>query len=102
MAVMRIFRIFRQICNKVWNPSEIESLRDDVVVSLTLVEMHFRLSFFNIMTHLLYHLVDELDLCGPMATKWMYSIERYMKTLKTYVWNMARLEGSMVEKYIRT
>jgi hypothetical protein len=53
------------------------------------------------MTHLLYHLVDELNLCGPMATKWMYLVERYMKTLKTYVQNMARLEGFMAKGYIR-
>jgi hypothetical protein len=82
---MRIFRILKQICNKVWNPSEIESLGNDVVVSLALVEMYFPPSFFNIMTHLLYHLVDELNLCGPVATRWMYPIERYMKTLKTCV-----------------
>jgi hypothetical protein len=31
----------------------------------------------------------------------MYSVERYMKTLKTYVKNMARPAGSMVERYIR-
>jgi hypothetical protein len=29
----------------------------------------------------------------------MYPMERYMKSLKTYVQNMARLEGSMVECY---
>ncbi len=53
------------------------------------------------MTHLLYHLVDVLDLCGPVAIRWMYPIERYMKTLKTYVRNMARPKGSMAERYIR-
>jgi hypothetical protein len=26
-------------------------------------------------------------------------MERYMKSLKTYVWNMARFEGSMVKGY---
>jgi hypothetical protein len=36
-----------------------------------------------------------------MAIRWMYPIEKYMKTLKTYVWNMARPEGSMVERYIK-
>jgi hypothetical protein len=67
-----------------------------------LVEMHFPSSFFDIMTHLLYHIVDELDLCGPVSTRWIYPMERYMKTLKTYVHNnMVRPEGSMVEGYIR-
>jgi hypothetical protein len=29
----------------------------------------------------------------------MYPMERYMKSLKIYVWNMPRLKGSMVEGY---
>jgi len=45
--------------------------------------------------------VDELNLCGPMATRWMYPVKRYMKTLMTYVRNMARLEGFMAKGYIR-
>ncbi len=52
------------------------------------------------MTHLLYHLVDELDVCGLIAIRWMYPIERYMKTLKLYVRNMAQLQTSMVKGYI--
>ncbi len=64
------------------------------------MEMHFPPSFFDIMTHLLYHLVDELDLSGPMVIKWMYLFQRYMKTLKSYVQNMARFKESMVERYI--
>jgi hypothetical protein len=51
-------------------------LRNDVAISLALMEMHFPPSFFDIMKHLLYHLVDELDICGPIAIKWMYHIER--------------------------
>jgi hypothetical protein len=31
----------------------------------------------------------------------MYPVKWYMKTLKTYVHNMARPKGSMVEGYIR-
>jgi hypothetical protein len=71
-----------------------------VVVSLSLLEMHFPSSFFDILTHLIYHLVDELNFCGPIATIWMYPIERYIKMLKQYVRNMARLEASMIERYI--
>jgi hypothetical protein len=63
--------------------------------------MEFPPSFFDIMTHLPYHLVQELDLCGPVSTRWMYPMERYMKTLKGYVRNMARLEASMVEGYLK-
>ncbi len=100
--MMKIYRIFRWICNKVWNPSEIESFKTYVEVNLALVGMHFPPLFFNIATHLLYHLADELDLCGLVGTRWMYPIERYMRNLKIYVPNMARLEGySMAKRYIR-
>jgi hypothetical protein len=97
MVVMRIFKIFRWICNKVWNLVEIDSLWVNVAINLASVQIHFPISFFNIMIHLLYHLVDELDLCGPVATRWMYLMEWYMKTLKTYMRNMARPKGSMAE-----
>jgi hypothetical protein len=53
------------------------------------------------MTHLVYHLVEELDLCGLVSTRWMYPVVRYMKTLKHYVWNMARPEASMAEGYVK-
>jgi hypothetical protein len=101
LAVMRICKVFRRICNKVYNPLEIEGLRVDVARSMALLEMHFPPSFFDIMTHLVYHLVEELDLCGPVSTRWMYPVERYMKTLKHYVRNMARPEASMAEGYVK-
>jgi hypothetical protein len=85
MAIMRVSKVFRRICSKVWDPFEIHSLWNDVATSLILMEMHFPPSFFDIMTHILCDLVDELDICGPIATRWMYPIERYMKTLKFYV-----------------
>ena len=101
MAVMRISRVFRKIFGSVWNPMEIDALQADVARSMALLELHFPPSFFYIMTHLVYHLVDELDLCGPVSSRWMYPIERYMKTLKEYVRNMARPEACMAEGYVR-
>jgi len=54
---------------------------------------------FDVMTHLIIHLVEELDLCGPVHTRWMYPIERYMKAVKGYTRNMTRPEGSMTTWY---
>jgi hypothetical protein len=73
----------------------------DVAKSMALLEMEFPPSFFDIMTHLPYHLVQELDLYGLVSIRWMYPVERYMKTLKGYVWKMARLEASMAEGYVK-
>jgi hypothetical protein len=101
MAIMRMCKVFRRLCTKVYNPAEFQSLEVDVAENLALVKMHFPPSFFNIMTHLPYHLVQELDLCGPVSTRWMYPVDRYMKNLKTYVRNVARLEASMAEGYLK-
>ena len=101
MAVMRMSKVFRRICTKVYNPAEFESLEAEVAKTMSLLEMEFPPSFFDIMTHLPYHLVQELDLCGPVSARWMYPIERYMKTLKNHVRNMARPEACMVEGYLK-
>jgi hypothetical protein len=94
-------KVFRRICTKVYDPSEFQSLQLDVAESMALLEMEFPPSFFDIMTHLPYHIVEELDMCGPVTTRWMYPVERYMKTLKNYVRNMARPKASMAEGYVK-
>jgi hypothetical protein len=101
LAVMRMCKVFRRICTKVYNPAEFDSLEADVAESMALLEMQFPPLFFDIMTHLPYHLVQELDMCSPVSSRWMYPIERYMKTLKAYIRNMARPEASMVEGYLK-
>ena len=96
-----MYKIFCCICTKVYNPADFESLQVDVTKNMALLEMELPPSFFDIMTHVLYHLVQELVLCGLVSTQWMYPIERYMKTLKGYICNMARSEASMAEGYVK-
>jgi hypothetical protein len=75
-------------------------LKKDVAITLALLEQKFPPSFFDIMKHLLIHMVEELELCGLVHTHWMYLVEHYLKTLKRFVRNRARPEGSMVESYV--
>jgi hypothetical protein len=65
------------------------TLRENVAITMCLLEMIMPLSFFDIMVHLILHLVDELDMCGLVHTRWMYCVELLNKILKMYVWNMA-------------
>jgi hypothetical protein len=53
----------------------------------------------DIMSHLMIHLVEELYIYGPVHCRWMYPMERYLKTLKDYVRTYARPEASMAEGY---
>jgi hypothetical protein len=100
-AVMRMCKVYRRICSKVYDPSQFQSLLNDVAESMAQLEMEFPPSFFDVMTHLPYHIVEELDMYGPVSTRKMYPVERYMKTLKNYVWNIARPEASMAEGYVK-
>ena len=52
------------------------------------------------MMHLAIHLLDEALLRGPVQFGWMYPIERRLYTLKCYVRNRARPEGSIAEAYV--
>lgn len=85
MVEMRICNVFCRICTKVYNPGEFQFLEANLAESMALLEMEFLPSFFDIMIHLPYHIVQELDMYGPMTMRWMYPMERYMKTLKNYI-----------------
>ena len=76
------------------------SLKEDVAVTMSMLEMHMPPSFFDVMSHLVLHLVEELELCGPVHTRWMYSVERMNKVLKGFVNNMARPEACMAKSYV--
>lgn len=70
-------------------------MTEEVATAICLLEKEFPPSFFDPMSHLPVHLVEELHLCGPVQNRWMYPLEWYMKYMKLYVWNKARLEGCM-------
>ena len=91
---------FSSICCKVIDPLKLDELEEENVVILYELEMFFPPSFFDIMVHLVVHLLREVRLCGPMYLRWMYPVERYMKNLKGYVKNHYHPKASMIERYI--
>jgi hypothetical protein len=99
-AIIRLSKCFQKICMKVVNPNDILSLKVYVVKTLSMLEMWFPLGFFNIMTHLLIHLVENLDVCGLVGARWCYPIERFMVILKHYVCNKAKLKECMAMGYM--
>ncbi len=79
--------------------STMQVLKVKVVETMLTLEKVFPLACFDIMTHLVIHLVEELDICGLVHTRWMYRMERYMKALKGFVQNIAHPEGNMAMGY---
>lgn len=99
LAIIRLGNLFQQICSKVINPTDMDNLKTNVAETICLFELYFSLDFFNGMTHLPIHLVEELAICGPVHARWCYGIERYMGVLPQYEQNMATLEASMASRY---
>jgi len=63
-ALARLCFFFNVICSKFINLEKLDQLENEVVVILCQLEMYFPPSFFDIMVHLIVHLVREIRLCG--------------------------------------
>jgi hypothetical protein len=71
----------------------------DAAEALCLLEKVFPPTFMDVMFYLMIYLVHELYICGLVHCRWMYPIERYMKTLKDFIRTYAKLEACIVEGY---
>nr|KAJ0191488.1 hypothetical protein LSAT_V11C800436090 [Lactuca sativa] len=99
-TILILCHFFNELCSKYVNVSKLGKLQSDIVLTLCLLEKYFPL-FFDVMIHLMVHLVREVRLCGPIHFRWMYPFKRYVKTLKGYVRNHHRPEGFIVEGGLR-
>jgi hypothetical protein len=61
--------------------------------------MCFPPSFFDIMVHLVVHLVPQIEALGPMYLHEMWTYEHFMSILNGYVSTRAHPEASMIEGY---
>ena len=84
---------------KIIDPDKLIKLQNDVVQCLVGFELIFPPSFFNFMTHLLVHLVKEIDILGPVFLYNMFPFERFMGVLKKCVRNQAHPERSITSAY---
>lgn len=100
-VIMQMCNVFRRICVKVLDERSFPQLREDVAQLMCDLEIYFPPAFFDVMTHLLVHVVDEVQQYGPVASRWMYPMERYMKLLKGHVRTYYRPEASMAQGYIK-
>ncbi|MCO5586668.1 hypothetical protein L7F22_040610 [Adiantum nelumboides] len=90
----------RWISCKEINLTIIARARKDAIETVCALEEHFPTSILNIQVHLLVHLVDEVEIASTVHARWMFFLERFMKTLKGFVRQRARSEGSMAEGWI--
>ncbi|XP_021990805.1 uncharacterized protein LOC110887533 [Helianthus annuus] len=99
-TITKLCLFFNMIHTKVIDPEVLDEWQKEIIITLCELEMHFPPSFFDIMVHLISHIVQEIKACGPVFLRYMYPFERYMGFLKGYVRNRNHPEGSIVEGYI--
>ncbi|KAD3336088.1 hypothetical protein E3N88_31607 [Mikania micrantha] len=99
-VITKLCLFFNKIHSKVINPELLDTWHKEVIIILCELEMYFPPSFFDVMVHLISHIVGEIKACGPVFLRYMYPFERYMGFLKGYVRNRNRPEGSIVEGYV--
>ncbi|XP_066358199.1 uncharacterized protein [Miscanthus floridulus] len=99
-AVAELGTFFRELCSRNLRIDVVKRLKEEIPLILCKLEKIFPPAFFDVMVHLAVHLPDEALLRGPVQYGWMYPIERRLGTLKNFVRNRARPEGSIAEAYM--
>jgi hypothetical protein len=82
LATVKLCAFLNAISQKAINPAHLVKLQNDMVQCLVSFELVFPPSFFNIMTHLLVHLIKEISILGPVFLHNMFPFERFMGVLK--------------------
>lgn len=99
-AISDLAEVLRSICAKHIGRAELPDLKIRTVEALCRMEMGFPTSFMTSNVHAVVHLVDELELCGPVSYKWMFYVERHMKVMKTMIRQQAKPKGSLAMGYL--
>jgi hypothetical protein len=91
---------FHTICRKSIARDLLADIEVEAVEILCELELYFPPAFFDIMVHLIVHLVREIRICGPVGMHWMYSFERHMGTFKGFAKCSSRPDASIVERFV--
>ncbi|GKD72014.1 hypothetical protein Tco_1326104 [Tanacetum coccineum] len=98
--IIELCSLFKQICFATLIEDDMLKAQIKVVDILCDLELIYPPALFDIMIHLVIHLPLETLEGWPIRPRWMFPFERYMKKLKGYVQNKAKLEGLTAEGYV--
>ena len=89
MAITHMCYFFSKISQKTIGKQELSDLHEFVVETQNRLEMCLPLSFFDIIPHLMIHMVHQIQALGPCYLHEMWSYEQFMSVLSRYVHNRA-------------
>ncbi len=73
MTIIHLSRVLKKLCAKIVDPTTMVELKNDVAITLVLLEKEFP-PFFDTMTHLLVHSVEELEICGQVHRCYLWNV----------------------------
>ena len=76
IVLFELGSFFQDLCSKSLRQSDLEELKERIVLILCKMEKFFPPAYFDVMVHLAVHLPREAILGGPVQYRWMYPIER--------------------------
>jgi hypothetical protein len=82
IALIQLSRFFNALCSKELVEEDIDKLSSSIKETLCRLEMVLPLAFFDIMIHLPVHLAEEAKVGGPVCYRWIYPVQRYLRTVK--------------------
>jgi hypothetical protein len=104
-TIMKLCSFFNAISQKVVDPMKLTKLRDDLILTMCNLETIFRPSFFDLMPHLLVHIVHEMKYLDPVFLLKMYLFEMFMTVIKSMfvievAWNVAWSKAGQQRKLL--
>ncbi|XP_009766293.2 uncharacterized protein [Nicotiana sylvestris] len=100
LALIRLGNYFRTICSKVIRQNDLDKMQSEIIDIACDLETIFPPTFFDIMTHLPIHLVNEIKLGGLTHLRWMYPLEKNLCKYKAFVRNRTHPEASIAEGFL--
>nr|GEW46342.1 hypothetical protein [Tanacetum cinerariifolium] len=74
-TITKLCLFFNMIHSKVLDHEKLEELQRDIILIICQLEMYFPPSFFDVMVHLVSHIVKEIKIAGPIFLRYMYPLE---------------------------
>jgi hypothetical protein len=91
---------FDVISRKSIGVKKLKRLQEEIVVILCELKMYFPHAFFDIMVHLLVHIMEDIVQLGPTFLHSMMSFERMKGVIKGYVRNRSCPDGSIAKGFL--
>jgi hypothetical protein len=91
---------FDVISRKSIGLKQLDALQEEIVVILCELDIYFPPAFFDIMVHLLVHLVDDIIHLGPTFLNNMMPFGRLNGVIKGFICNRSRLDGSIAKDFL--